>query len=82
MTLLLGIGVLLLVLVGCGLIWVFYPAISCRRELTNSKKGQQDQFVTISGICNESEQLYLKCTCDVSVVVPAYNEVFVFYISS
>ena len=71
-----GLCVALVLLALVGLLWVFYPAITCRIEKKYPTQGQQDQLFISIGKCDENQQLYVEPTCDVSIVVPAYNEVW------
>jgi hypothetical protein len=64
-------------LVLVGLVWVFYPAIACRNEKLKPKQNKpKDEFLDINGAIIENDQLFSKHKCDISIVVPAYNEVY------
>ena len=76
MVLMLAIGVFLAAIIIIGVVWVFYPAISCRREKSKARNDDKiDEFRTVEGISKETDQLLSKSNCDISIVVPAYNEV-------
>ncbi len=65
----------LLVIISCLLLllWVFYPAILIRQS--NSKPKQKNTFSDFNGIIEEDNQIQKSSKCDLSLVVPAYNEV-------
>lgn len=74
------IGVFFYCLILVVVCWIFYPVIACRNEKQKPNEAiKLDNFYNAKGIIAEKGQIFSPSKCDISVVVPAYNEVGAIY---
>jgi hypothetical protein len=72
-TLLLLSAVVLLPLALILILWIFRPAITSCQNAAQPKK--TNIFCDINGVIEADNQIHEHAKCDISLVVPAYNEV-------
>ena len=59
-------------------VWVFYPAMNGRISASN-KRDKPNVYSNEKGVIKESNQIDKDATVDITLVVPAYNEVLMNY---
>lgn len=75
-TVVLASAILVLSFVVVLLLWIFRPALTSRQNAAKPKK--TNTFSDCKGVIREDNQIKNVAKCDISLVVPAYNEVCIY----